>query len=72
LDCFADITLPEEEGIKGLKCHPFVQRMLNESKIDANADFPNGGICEFCDQKEAISLCSTWNQIFCDALQKGT
>jgi len=32
--------------------------------------FPNGGLCEFCDQKEATALCSTCNQIFCKPCQK--
>jgi hypothetical protein len=78
-NCLNEIVLPKEsekgkekEGpLAGLTCHPFVKRLLEESKIDANADFPNGGLCEFCDQKEASGLCSTCNQIFYDACQRG-
>jgi len=67
--CHDDIKLPDDD-LKGLKCHPFLQRILEEEKIDMNIAFPNGGLCEFCDQKEAISLCSICNQIGCDACQK--
>jgi len=68
--CYHEIKLPEN-GVKGLKYHPFLQRLIEEEKIDANADFPNDGICEFCNQREAISLCSICNQIICNACQAG-
>jgi len=75
-ECHADIILPANVnvdaggGLNGLKCHPFVQRLLEEEKIDVNAN-PNGGICEFCDRNQATSLCSACNQIICDDCQKG-
>jgi len=47
-----------------------VQRLLEEEKIDANADFPNDGICEFCDRNQATSLCSACNQIICNDCKK--
>ena len=63
-----------------MKCHdnivfskdnPFIQRLIEEIEIDPNEAFPNDGFCEFCDQKEATTLCSTCNQIFCENCQRG-
>ena len=45
--------------------------MIEEAKIDSNAPFPNDGQCEFCDQRDATTLCSNCNQIFCDDCKAG-
>ena len=54
-----------------MSCHPFIKRLIEWLKMDPNADFPNEGQCEFCNQRDATCYCTNCDQIFCDDCQRG-